>query len=108
LDLRWNPAAVVDEHIPPERMTLDDMRERRIRHGQNRVANVVAAGGGGGKALGAAWILAGAIQYAFFKLQAIVLRLIGSPKYRAAMVKSGGGWGKMMWRAHNKHKIYGD
>ena len=95
--LRWNPAAVVDEQVPADRSTLAYVSSRRYRQGQQRIIMMRGAGGAKGWARAALWMGVGAAQFGLHSAQAIGLRAIGRPAWRAQIAKASGGLGKILW-----------
>jgi glycosyltransferase involved in cell wall biosynthesis len=107
IPIHWNPAAVVEEQIPPDRSTLDYVRERKFRHGQQRIVMMRGAGGARGWAKAALWMGVGAAQVALHGGKALALRAIGKPGWRGAAVRASGGLGKLLWWRLWRHRPYG-
>jgi hypothetical protein len=107
IPIHWNPAAVVEEQIPPDRSTLDYVRERKFRHGQQRIVMMRGAGGAGGWAKAGLWMGVGAAQVALHGGKALALRAIGKPGWRGAAVRASGGLGKLLWWRLWQHRPYG-
>jgi glycosyltransferase involved in cell wall biosynthesis len=97
LAIHWNPSAIVEEQIPPDRSTLDYVRSRKFRHGQQRIIMMRGAGGAKGWARAVAWMGVGAVQYALHGTQAAGLRLAGRPRWRSQAARASGGLGKLLW-----------
>jgi hypothetical protein len=97
LTLRWNPAAVVEEQVPADRATLAYVSSRRYRQGQQRIVLMRGGGGVSGLAKTALWMSVGAAQFGLHSGQAIALRAIGRPAWRAQIAKASGGLGKVLW-----------
>jgi hypothetical protein len=97
ISIHWNPAAVVEEQIPAERSTLAYVRERKFRHGQQRIVMMRGAGGAKGWTKAAAWMGVGAVQLALHGGQAMALRATRRPGWRGAAARASGGLGKLLW-----------
>jgi succinoglycan biosynthesis protein ExoM len=95
--IHWNPAAVVEEQIPPDRSTLAYVRERKFRHGQQRIIMMRGSGGPKGWAKAGIWMGVGAVQYGLHGGQALALKLTGRPGWRGQSVRASGGLGKLLW-----------
>lgn len=93
----WNPAAVVDEHVPADRATLDYACSRRFRQGQQRTVLMRGNGGAIGWVKTGAWMGAGAAQWTINSARALALRSAGSRRWRGARVNASGGLGKLLW-----------
>jgi len=93
----WNPAAVVEEQIPADRSTLDYVRSRKFRHGQQRIIMMRGRGGPKGWAKAGAWMGVGAVQYGLHGGRALALKLAGRPEWRGQSVRASGGLGKLLW-----------
>jgi glycosyltransferase involved in cell wall biosynthesis len=105
--IRWNPAAVVEEQIPPERSSLGYVRERKYRHGQQRIVMMLGPGGAKGWAKAAAWMGVGAVQLTLHGGHALALRARGKPDWRGAAVRASGGLGKLVWWKLWDNRPYG-
>lgn len=97
IPIHWNPAAVVEEQISPERSTLAYVRERKYRHGQQRIVMMRGSGGATGWAKASAWMGVGAAQLALHGGHALMLRARGKPEWRSAAARASGGLGKLLW-----------
>lgn len=97
MKLSWNPAAVVDEQIPPDRSTLAYVCGRKYRHGQQRIIMMRGEGGPKGWAKAALWMGVGAAQYGLHGGKAVALKAAGKPHWREEIVRAEGGLGKMLW-----------
>ncbi|HEV2569875.1 glycosyltransferase family 2 protein [Sphingomonas sp.] len=97
LTLRWNPEAVVEEQIPPDRSTQAYVSSRKFRHGQQRIIMMRGAGGPKGWAKAAIWMGVGAVQYGLHGGRALAMRAVGRPGWRSAAVRASGGLGKLLW-----------
>lgn len=95
--LRWNPAAAVEELIPPDRATKAYAQSRRLRQGQQRIVLMLGEGGGRGWAKAALWMGVGAAQLGLHGARAVALRASGKPSWRAEAVRASGGLGKLLW-----------
>jgi succinoglycan biosynthesis protein ExoM len=95
--IHWNPAAVVEEQIPPDRSTLHYVRERKFRHGQQRIIMMRGGGGPKGWTKAGIWMGVGAVQYGLHGGRALALRLAGRPGWRGQSVRASGGLGKLLW-----------
>ena len=95
--IHWNPAAVVEEQIPADRSTLDYVRGRKFRHGQQRIIMMRGAGGPKGWAKAGLWMGVGAVQYGLHGSRALAMKLAGRPGWRGQSVRASGGLGKMLW-----------
>lgn len=95
--IHWNPAAVVEEQIPPDRSTLDYVRDRKFRHGQQRIIMMRGSGGPKGWAKAGVWMGVGAVQYGLHGGRALALKLRGRPEWRGQSVRASGGLGKLLW-----------
>jgi succinoglycan biosynthesis protein ExoM len=95
--IHWNPAAIVEEQIPPDRSTLDYVRERKFRHGQQRIIMMRGAGGPKGWVQAGLWMGVGAVQCGLHGSQALALKLAGRPGWRGQSVRASGGLGKLLW-----------
>jgi hypothetical protein len=107
IPIHWNPAAVVEEQIPTDRSTLAYVRERKYRHGQQRIVMMRGAGGAKGWAKAVAWMGVGAAQVALHGAHALSLRARGNPGWRGAAVRASGGLGKLLWWKLWDHRPYG-
>lgn len=105
--IHWNPAAVVEEQIPPERSSLGYVRERKYRHGQQRIVMMLGPGGAKGWAKAAAWMGVGAVQLTLHGGHALALRARGKPDWRGAAVRASGGLGKLVWWKLWDNRPYG-
>ena len=45
IPIHWNPSAMVEEQIPPDRSSLAYVRDRKYRHGQQRIVMMRGEGG---------------------------------------------------------------
>jgi succinoglycan biosynthesis protein ExoM len=97
LRIHWNPAAVVEEQIPPDRSTLAYVRSRKFRHGQQRIIMMRGAGGPKGWAKAGIWMGVGAVQYGLHGGRALALKLALRPGWRGQSVRASGGLGKLLW-----------
>lgn len=95
--IRWNPEAVVEEQVPPERATLDYVRSRKFRQGQQRIIMMRGAGGPKGWVKAALWMGVGGVQYGLHGSRALLLRATGQPRWREQYVRASGGLGKLLW-----------
>jgi hypothetical protein len=95
--LRWNPAAAVEELVPPERATGAYARSRRLRQGQQRIVLMLGEGGAKGWGKAALWMGVGAAQLALHSARGAALRALGRPEWRAETVRAQGGLGKLLW-----------
>ena len=107
IKLHWNPAAVVEEQIPPDRSTLAYVSSRKFRHGQQRIVMMRGAGGAKGWAKAAAWMGVGAVQYGLHGGRSLALRAAGRPGWRGEAVRASGGLGKLLWWKLWDAKPYG-
>ncbi|MFD1610320.1 glycosyltransferase family 2 protein [Sphingomonas tabacisoli] len=97
IPIHWNPAAIVEEQIPPDRSTLAYVRSRKYRQGQQRIIMMRGGGGFGGWTKAALWMGVGATQVGLHGARAAALRLAGRPQWQAETVRASGGLGKLLW-----------
>ncbi len=95
--LTWNAEALVEEVVPPARMTLASVRQRKFNHGQLRVICTYGTGGVGAAAKAAAWMGAGAVQALLHGARFGLLALTGSPRRDDAAARVSAGLGKLLW-----------
>jgi len=107
ISIHWNPAAVVEEQIPPDRSSLAYVRDRKYRHGQQRIVMMRGEGGAKGWAKAAAWMGVGAVQLALHGGHSLALRARGNPEWRGATVRASGGLGKLLWWKLWDNRPYG-
>lgn len=105
--LIWNREGLVDEIVPPGRMTLDYVRARKFAHGQQRVIFNHRGGGLAGWARALPWMGIGLVQAVGFGALALGLGAIGSPRALEARARSDAGRGKLMWRTAAR-ALYGN
>jgi glycosyltransferase involved in cell wall biosynthesis len=105
--IHWNPEAVVEEQIPPERSSFAYVRDRKYRHGQQRIVMMRGDGGATGWAKAAAWMGVGAAQLALHGSHALELRARRRPEWRGAAVRASGGLGKLLWWKLWDNRPYG-
>lgn len=93
----WCPDALVHEFVPPGRMTMDFLRQRRFSDGQLRC--LVEGDAGGLRAAGrvALWMTVGAAQVVLFGLAATLTRPFSEPRSVRYHLAAAGGAGKLLW-----------
>jgi len=93
----WFPDALVHELVPPRRMTLDFLRQRRFSDGQLRC--LVESDAGGLRAAGrvALWMSVGAAQLVLFGLAALATRPFSEARSVRCHLAAAGGAGKLLW-----------
>jgi succinoglycan biosynthesis protein ExoM len=96
--LTWNEEALVDELVPPDRLTLTYLKARKFNQGQLRCIFVYGDGGIAGKARVAVWMAVGAVQVMLFGAGAAVMNAIGHPASSDLACRAAGGLGKLRWR----------
>jgi len=104
--LAWSPAAVVTEHVPARRCTLDYVRRRRFRDGQIRVFSglrVVPPRWGGVPV----WMAVGVAQVGLHGLLWGVGWLRRRPDRRRHVAQLWGGLGKVLWMPVFRFPMYG-
>lgn len=107
IPIQWNPAAVVEEQIPADRSSLAYVRDRKYRHGQQRIVMMRGEGGAKGWAKAAAWMGVGAAQLTLHGAEALALRARGKPEWHAAAIRASGGLGKLLWWKLWDNRPYG-
>jgi glycosyltransferase involved in cell wall biosynthesis len=105
--LLWNHAALVEELVPADRMTLSSLRLRRFNQGQLRCLIAFGDGGLGGFARAAFWMLAGAIQLAIFAGMAGCAGAIFPWRRANWLCQASGGAGKLLWWRDARMRAYG-
>lgn len=93
----WCPEALVHEIVPPRRVTLPFLRQRRFSDGQLRC--LVESDAGGLRAAGrvALWMAVGATQLVLFGLAAAITRPVSEPRSVRYQLAAVGGAGKLLW-----------
>lgn len=93
----WCPDALVHERVPPHRVTMDFLRQRRFSDGQLRC--LVESDAGGVRAAGrvALWMTIGAAQLLLFGLAATVTRPFSAALSVRCHLAAVGGAGKLLW-----------
>ncbi len=94
--LTWAAGAVVTEHVPADRVTLDSLASRHFRNGQIR-SLVCFRKGGLAQLEGFAWMGIGLSQAAGFGLASLALAPFRPQLARYYRLKAHGGAGKVAW-----------
>lgn len=95
--LLWNDAALVEELVSPDRMTLPALRLRRFNQGQLRCILMFGEGGIASLARVSPWMLVGLVQYAGYSVAAFAAGLVARDRRAHFLCEAGGGAGKMLW-----------
>ena len=93
----WCPDALVHELVPPRRMTLDFLRQRRFSDGQLRCLVESDVGGLRAASRVALWMTVGAAQLVLFGLAAVATRPFSEPRAVRHELAAVGGAGKLLW-----------
>lgn len=105
--LVWNHEAVVEELVPADRMTLQYFQLRRFNQGQLRCILSFGDGGLGGLLRVSVWMIAGILQFLFYRAAEAVANLTAPrdvPYYRC---QASGGLGKLLWWHEPRIRGYG-
>lgn len=106
--LIWNHDALVEEQVPPDRMTLDHLRARRFNQGQIRCILVYGAGGIAGIARAAIWMTVGAMQVAGFGTARLLAMVVAPHRTADLTCRISGGAGKVFWRRQSRTNHYAE
>lgn len=106
--LIWNREALVEEQVPPDRMTLSHLRARRFNQGQIRCVLVYGAGGFSGLLRVAVWMTVGAIQVAGFGAAWLVAKAVAARHTDDLECRISGGAGKIFWRRQPRISHYAE
>ena len=93
----WRPDALVHEIVPPNRASMDFLRQRRFSDGQLRC--LVESDAGGLRSIGrvALWMGVGAAQLALFGAAAALTRPFAPARSVRFQLAAVGGAGKLLW-----------
>jgi glycosyltransferase involved in cell wall biosynthesis len=102
----WVTAAVASEFVPSQRQTFRYVRMRRFRSGQITVLTCLRlAPRRPGEAM--MWMLVGVLQAGGYGVLALLLRLLGRPRWAHFAARAWGGAGKVLWTGRFRFPAYG-